>query len=318
MRDEQRRSPVRPPLNEAEQRLRDRLRQHVEALATAIGPRHMHAPGTMDAAASYIERELTQVAGERVTRHCFRVENDTADNLIMERRGTSRPDRVMIVGAHYDTVPDTPGADDNASAVAMLIEIARLLISRPPRRTLRFVAFANEEAPHHNMGTMGSDHYVRLCVADESVRIVGMISLEMVGYFRTEPGSQRIPPSMPRVMRHVLPKRGDFLAAVANPGSMRLLYTFWRGVRRARRRVMFLPIALPERIREITLSDHRAFWDAGVSALMVTDTSFLRNPHYHEPTDTPATLDFDRMARATVGVANGIAACAGIRARIRT
>lgn len=310
MRSESSPEPVSPPLNEAERATRDRLRRHVDALAGVIGARHMDAPGTLETAASYIERELTAVAGEPVIRHRFPVGTQHAENLLIERRGSRRPDRVVVVGAHYDTVPESPGADDNASAVAMLIEVARLLAGRRPGYTLRLIAFANEEAPHHNFGTMGSDHYAQQCLEEPDTRVVAMLSLEMVGYYRTEPGSQAIPPALPGFLRHVFPKRGDFLAAVANPRSAPLLLRFWRGFRRSRPRFPLFPIALPERIRDITRSDHRAFWERGFPALMITDTSYLRNPHYHEPSDTPDTLDYDRLTRATAATASGIAALA--------
>lgn len=172
MEDDFENMPVRPPLGEAELKLRERLRRHVDALAGVIGPRHMEAPGTLETAANYVERELTAVAGETVVRHRFPVGNDWAENLLVERRGTQRPDRVLVVGAHYDTVPETPGADDNASAVAMLVEAARVLAGRDAKYTLRFVAFANEEAPHHDLGTMGSDHYARHCAAKQGTRVM--------------------------------------------------------------------------------------------------------------------------------------------------
>lgn len=305
--------PVWPPLREAELKLRERLRRHVDALAGVIGPRHMEAPGTLETAANYVERELTAVAGETVVRHRFPVGNDWAENLLVERRGTQRPDRVLVVGAHYDTVPETPGADDNASAVAMLVEAARVLAGRDAKYTLRFVAFANEEAPHHDLGTMGSDHYARHCAAKQGTRVVGMLSLEMVGYYRTAPRSQALPTALPRITRHVFPRRGDFLAAVANPRSIPLLLRFWRGFRRSRPKFRVFPVALPQAVPDISRSDHRGFWALGIPALMVTDTSYLRNPHYHRPSDTPDTLDYDRLTRATLGVAGGIGRLAGVR-----
>lgn len=313
MRDDFDTVPVRPPLGESELELRERLRRHVDALAGVIGPRHMDAPGTLETAANYIERELAAVAGETVVRHRFPAGNDWAENLLVERRGTQRPERVIVVGAHYDTVPETPGADDNASAVAMLIEAARVLAGRDAKYTLRFLAPANEEAPHHELGTMGSDHYARHCAAEQGTRVIGMLSLEMVGYYRTAPRSQALPAALPGLVRHVFPNRGDFLAAVANMRSIPLLLRFWRGFRRSRPRFRIVPVALPEAVRDITRSDHRAFWALGIPALMITDTSYLRNPHYHQPTDTPDTLDYDRLARATLGVAGGIGRLAGIR-----
>jgi hypothetical protein len=133
-----------------------------------------------------------------------------------------------------------------------------------------------------------------------------MICLEMVGYYSTEPKSQQTPAGIPRYLRWAFPSRGDFLASVANFRSWRLGWKFRRGFKQAVRFPLY-SIALPERISEIRLSDNSSFWDQGYPAIMITDTSFLRNPHYHMSTDTPDTLDYVRMARATIGVAGGIA-----------
>ncbi len=285
----------RPPLSaNAEQRLTDRLRSHVNILAGLIGPRHLGKPKSLEAAATYIERQFTEI-GDTVVRQPYAVEGAEVANLVVERRGSSRPDQIVVVGAHYDTIPTTPGADDNASAVAMLIEVARLLVANPTRRTVRFVAFPCEEMPYFHSETMGSQQYARSCRV-RSDQIIGMICLEMVGYFSTSPGSQQIPPSIPRWLRWAFPRRGDFLAAVANLHSLKLLWSFRRGFKRSRSQLPLFSIALPERIHEIRRSDNSSFWDQGYSALMITDTSFLRNANYHEPTDTPETLDYRRLA----------------------
>jgi len=289
--------------NDDEQDLPGRLYTHVDRLAGLIGPRHLDKPNTMEVTATYIERQLVDL-GYYVDRHVYDVDASQVANLVAERPGTRRPDDVVILGAHYDTVPETPGADDNASAVAMLIEVARILQPSVFQRTLRFVAFACEEPPHYYTDTMGSQVYARQCRV-RGERIVGMLCLEMVGYYCTEPNSQQIPPGIPRSLRWAFPKRGDFLAAVGNLRSWRLGWTFRRGFKRASRFPLY-SIVLPETISEIRMSDNSSFWDQGYPALMVTDTSFLRNPHYHTATDTPNTLDYDRMAQATLGVAGGV------------
>jgi hypothetical protein len=137
-----------------------------------------------------------------------------------------------------------------------------------------------------------------------------MLCLEMVGYYTTEPGSQQIPPGIPRRLHWAMPKRGDFLAAVGNLSSKRLAWSFRRGFKQAVRFPLF-SICLPESISEIRLSDNSSFWDQGYSALMLTDTSFLRNPHYHLSSDTPETLDYERMAQVTLGVVGGVRRIAG-------
>jgi Zn-dependent M28 family amino/carboxypeptidase len=290
---------------DAEQRLTDRLRAHVDVLAGLIGPRHLGKPKALDAAATYIERQFAEI-GDSMTRQSYPVGNAEVANLVVERQGSHLPDQVVVVGAHYDTIPTTPGADDNASAVAMLIEVARLLAGNPMRRTLRFVSFPCEEQPHFYSNTMGSQQYARGCRA-RGDWVVGMICLEMVGYYSTAPGSQRIPPGIPRWLRWAFPRRGNFLAAVGNLRSMKLVWSFRRGFKRTSSPLPLFSIALPELIHEIRLSDNSSFWDQGYPALMITDTSFLRNPHYHEPTDTPETLDYPRLAQATLGVAGAVA-----------
>jgi Zn-dependent M28 family amino/carboxypeptidase len=290
---------------DGEQRLTARLRAHVDVLAGLIGPRHLGKPNALEAAATYIEKQFAEL-GDTVTRQCYPVGNAEAANLVIERRGSHSPGQVVVVGAHYDTIPTTPGADDNASAVAMLIEVARLLKANPMRRTLRFVGFACEEQPHFYSDTMGSQQYARACRARRE-QIIGMICLEMVGYYSTAPGSQRIPPSIPRWLHWAFPRRGDFLAAVANFRSLKLLWSFRRGFTRTCSMLPLFSIALPERIHEIRRSDNSSFWDQGYPALMITDTSFLRNPHYHQPTDTPETLDYQRLSQATLGVAGAVA-----------
>ena len=281
-----------------------RLHDHVELLAGRIGPRHFGVPSALDATVALITREL-ESGGYDVQRQPYPVEPHEAVNLVAELPGRDRPDQIVVLGAHYDTVETTPGADDNASAVAVLLECARMLRDCGPRRTIRFVAFACEEPPHFGTGDMGSQVYARRCrVANE--RIVGMLCLEMVGFFSSEPGSQQIPEELPRWTRPLFPKRGDFLAAVGNLRSLRLCWAFRRGFKRSVRFPLF-SICLPEFVESIRLSDNSSFWDQGYPALMLTDTSFLRNPHYHLASDVPDTLDCDAMARVALGVAGGVA-----------
>jgi len=283
--------------------LAERLHTHVDRLAGLIGPRHLGKPVALEAAATYIEREF-QSLDDVVERECYPVEGRQAVNLVATRTGNRRPHEIILLGAHYDTIATTPGADDNASAVAVLIEVARLLRSIPARRTVRFVAFACEEPPNFHTDTMGSQVHARGC-RERSEQIIGMLCLEMVGYYTDVRGSQQVPAAIPKFLRRAFPKRGNFLAAVANLRSWRLAWSFRRGFKRAVRFPLF-SIALPEVIHEIRMSDNSSFWDQGYPALMLTDTSFLRNPHYHRMTDTPDTLDYDRMAQVTLGVAGAM------------
>jgi Zn-dependent M28 family amino/carboxypeptidase len=290
------------------------LTRHVDWLAGVIGPRHLSKPAAFAAAAEFVERELAD-AGYAVSRQTYLAGGQQVANIVAELSGGKKKDEIVIVGAHYDTIETTPGADDNASAVAVMIEVARRMCQLQPARTVRFVGFACEELPYFHTGDMGSQVYARVC-RTLGERIRGMLCLEMVGYYSTGPGSQQVPPAIPRIFHGVLPKQGDFLAAVANLRSVRLLRRFRRGFKRAVRFPLF-SIALPEAITEIRFSDNSSFWDRGYSALMLTDTSFYRNPHYHLPSDTPDTLDYERMAKVTIGVVGGACAVAGLSDRLR-
>ncbi len=257
----------------------------------------------MEAAANLIEKELSS-GGDVVERQTYAAGGMNVANLVVERRGTSRPEEIVILGAHYDTIAETPGADDNASAVAVLIEAARLLRGRSFSRTVRFVAFACEEPPHFYTGTMGSAVYARRC-RERNEKIIGMLCLEMVGYYSDRPGSQKMPPEIPHFFSPLFPKAGNFLAAVGNLKSARLCWNFRRGFKRTIRFPLY-SIVLPEAVNSIRLSDNGSFWDQGYPALMLTDTSFLRNPHYHLPSDTPESLDYERMGRVAIGVAGAV------------
>jgi Zn-dependent M28 family amino/carboxypeptidase len=283
--------------------LKEGLFRHVDCLAGLIGERHLGKPAAFAAAATYVEQQFASV-GYSPTRETYMASGHQVANIVAELPGGDRKNELVILGAHYDTFGTTPGADDNASAVAVMLEVARLLQPTTPARTVRFVGFACEEPPHFYTGEMGSQVYARQCKA-RGEKIVGMLCLEMVGFYSTEPGSQRIPPGIPRALHWAIPKRGDFLAAVANLHSICLLWQFRRGFKHSVQFPLFT-FALPESIHEIRLSDNSSFWDQGYPALMLTDTSFLRNPHYHLPSDTPETLDFERMTLVTLGVAGGI------------
>lgn len=296
-------------LREQSGELASRLQKHVDVLAGLIGPRHPGKPHTMDAAAAYVEKQLAASGGE-MSRQTYTLPEMNVSNIILERRGTTRADEIVIVGAHYDTVPETPGADDNASAVAMLIEVARLLAGVKTKRTVRFVSFPCEEPPNFYTQTMGSDQYARGC-HERKEKIVGMICLEMVGYFSDDPESQRCPEEIPKLLRRFFPRRGDFLAAVGNMHSIPLVLQFRRGFKR-KSNMRLYSINLPEKVHSIRLSDHSSFWDYGFPALMVTDTSFFRNPNYHKASDLPATLNYPKMAEGCCGVAGAVAQIARV------
>lgn len=284
--------------------IENNLRLHVDRLAGLIGPRTLSKPKTIQATIGYIEGQWSEM-GYRCRRECYDAMGDEATNLIVERPGTKRVDEIVLLGAHYDTVFNTPGADDNASAVAVLIEVSRLLREHTGKRTARFVSFACEEPPYFHTDSMGSQHHARQS-RQRGDNIVGMLCLEMVGFFSLSKGSQAVPTGIPRWMHPFFPQRGNFLAAVGNLQSKALCWNFRRGFKRGTRRMPLFTICLPEAIHEIRLSDNSSFWDHGYPALMLTDTSFLRNPNYHQASDTPETLDYPRMTEVTLGVVSAM------------
>ena len=205
------------------------------------------------------------------------------------------PQATIVVGAHYDTVPGSPGADDNASAVAALIELAGLLGRE--RLPIRFVAFANEELPYFMGPDMGSWVSAKRS-RDRGEKLCAMLSLEMLGYYSDEPGSQRYPAPLGLFY----PDRGNYIAFVGDLGAFRLVRKcFLKFKKNSSFPAQWL--SGPASIPGVTHSDHWSFRNLGFPAIMVTDTAYNRNPHYHQASDTPDTLDYPRMAAVTLGLA---------------
>lgn len=284
-------SPFAPP-----DQLARRLQRHVEFLALEAGPRHPLAYDRLERARGYLE---SQFEGMGYPLHFdeYPVEGRLVGNVIAEKPGTSPSPRVLVIGAHYDTVPGTPGADDNASGVACLLELARWLRRRPLQQSLRFAAFTLEEPPYFRTPQMGSLVHARRCRERGEV-VQGMISLEMVGYYRQGKGSQRYP--LP-FMNWFYPDQGNFVAVAGNFRSRRLVRAVSRGLRESTS-LAVESTAFPL-VPGVGLSDNWAFWQMGYPALMITDTSFFRNPHYHLPSDLPDTLDYSLMAELVSGLA---------------
>ncbi|MHC5024943.1 MAG: M28 family peptidase, partial [Planctomycetota bacterium] len=206
-----------PPLTAEQAALADELRQDVEAIAGDIGPRHVFSPRELADAASYLQTALRD-AGYAVERQTFDVSDVACANLVVEVAGAAAADEIVVVGAHYDTVEGSPGANDNTSGVAATLALARRFAGTAPDRTLRFVLFVNEEPPFFQTADMGSVRYARRC-RDRGERVVGMLSLETIGCYSDEPGSQRYP--FP--MGLVYPSTGNFIGFVGNVGSRRLV-----------------------------------------------------------------------------------------------
>ena len=277
-----------------------RLRAHVEELSVRIGPRSVLDYANIEAAQRYIVAALKE-HGHDPALQTYDYRGRPYSNVIVTIPGTAKKDETILVGAHYDTVDGTPGADDNASGVAVLLEICRRLKGFAPARTLKMVFFVLEEPPVFRTEFMGSAVCAREAKA-AGERIGAMISLEMLGYYSDRKGGQAFP--LP-LMGLVFSTTPDFIAVVGNLGSAGLV----RRVAGSLKRGSDIPVeslAAPAFVPGIDFSDHRSFWKMGWPAAMITDTAFYRNPNYHGEGDTIATLDFDRMGRLLRGLVRTI------------
>lgn len=292
--------------------IENRLRKHVDMLAGVIGERNVpYRYGALEASARYIE-DTFRALGYAPLAQEFAAYQKPVRNIEAEIPGCKNPDRIWIVGGHYDSIDGSPAADDNASAVAGVLEVARLLANSKPRDTLRFVTFVNEEPPFYKGPDMGSIRYAKRC-KERNENIAGMINFEMIGFYSDEPNMQQYPPPFNRrPWGWFVPKRANFIAFCGDPHS------FWltRRCKRLFRKSIRFPatwIAAPDRIAGHGMSDHWSFWQEGYRAVMVTDTAFFRNPHYHQKTDTPDTLDYPRMSKVVAGLAGMIRRLSGGR-----
>jgi hypothetical protein len=284
-----------PLLSREQEATVEAMKRDVQRLAGDIGERNVFLPVLLRASADYIERELHE-AGYAVISQRFEVRDVECRNLIVEIPGQSLPDEVVVVGAHYDSAQGSPGANDNGSGIAALLALARSWAGSEPARTVRFVAFVNEEPPFFQTEKMGSLIYARHC-REQGDQVVAMLSLETIGYYDSAQGSQKYP--FPVGIFY--PSRGDFIGFVSNtrnaPLVRRCLETF-------RRHTAFPSEggALPGFLPGVGWSDHWAFWQQGYPALMITDTAPFRYPYYHTASDTPDKLDYERMARVLTGL----------------
>lgn len=279
--------------------LAERLRAHVLRLAGEIGERNVWRPQALHAAAGYI-RDQWQRQGHTVTAQGYTAYEVHSENLEITLGGTPQPSQIIVVGAHYDSVRGSPGANDNASGVAALLEIGRMLKDAGLRRTLRLVAFVNEEPPFFFWGEMGSGVYARAArKRGDDIRL--MIALEMLGAYSDAPGSQRYP----LFLGWFYPDRANFIAFVSNVESRHAL----KRTVAAFRSVSAFPaesLAAPAIVPGVSWSDQLSFWREGYPAIMVTDTAFNRYPHYHTRQDTPEKIDYARMAQVVEGLAKTI------------
>ena len=283
------------PLSEKEKTISSSLHDHVDELAGKIGERNIRLPSKLHSAAAYIEK--TWLEQDYTVRHQkYDARGVESVNLEIVLPGTSLADEIILIGAHYDSVPGCPGANDNGSGVAALLEISRLLGSRKFARTIRLVAFTNEEPPFFLRRDMGSKVYASRA-RQRKENIVAMLSLETMGYYSEAPFSQ----SYPFPFSFFYPHTANFIGFVGNLGSRHLVK---QSLGAFRRHTKFPSegTAAPGWITGIGWSDHWSFWREGYRAIMVTDTALFRYEHYHTPEDTPDKIDYNRLARVTNGL----------------
>lgn len=272
------------------------LYAHVKALSADIGSRSVYEYERLDAAKDYIITSLSAM-GHKPELQTYLYEGKSFSNIIVTITGKDRPREVVLIGAHYDTYAGTPGADDNASGVAVLLELCRFLKSDQPGRTIKFVFFTLEEPPVFRSEFMGSAVYADRA-HEKGENIVAMLCLEMVGYYSDQKGEQGFP--LP-LMRLFYPTTPNFIAVVGNLGSRRLVYDVADSLRKEGG-VSAKTMATFSYFPGVDFSDHRSFWKHGYPAVMITDTAFFRNPNYHGETDTIETLDFKKMEALLPGL----------------
>jgi Zn-dependent M28 family amino/carboxypeptidase len=282
-----------------------RLREHVVHLAQTIGERNVYRPDALHAAEDYIRRTWRE-QGYDVVAQDYVAHHVRSANLEITRRGFVRPDEILLIGAHYDSVRGSPGANDNGSGVAALLELSRLFADVVSARTVRFVAFTNEEPPFFLLGRTGSAQYARAARRrDDDIRL--MIALETIGSYSDAPRSQAYPP----LFRYFFPERANFIAFVSNFRSRRELRRLVSAYRDATDFPMQF-VATFAAVPGVAWSDHLAFWRQGYRALMITDTAFYRYRWYHTQYDTQDKLNYAEFARMTSGLFKALRALSDV------
>lgn len=275
------------------------LQHHVEMLSVKL-PHRAPVPDLIEPTAQYIYAELSRFSDD-VSFKNFEVDGETFKNIIARFGPRSDQSPVYIIGAHYDSEHGNPGADDNASGVAGLLELARLFSQRPPQVPVELAAYVLEEPPYFRTKSMGSFQHAK-SLLDNNREVALMISLEMLGYYSDDPNSQKYP--LPG-MNLLYPDSGNFIALVGRLSDPFIM----RKYKKAFTHSTDLPVYsmnAPALLPGVDFSDHLNFWRFDFPAIMITDTAFYRNPHYHKSSDTPDTLDFERMAKAVDGVFGSI------------
>ena len=284
-----------PLLSSKQEDIKKQLYQHVYKFSNDIGMRNMDNYRGMLDAADYIDAEFTKM-GYTIIRQEYLVDNKIATNIIAEKKGTTKQDEIVVIGAHYDSLEYTVGANDNASGVAGMLVIANEFRTMKFSRTVRFVAFANEEPPYFKQETMGSYVYAKSCRA-ENANIIAMFSLESIGSYSNDASTQ----NYPVFLNLFYPDSGNFIAFISNSDSRHVLY---RTIRMFRETSKFPSEGLiaPAKLPGVDWSDHMSFWNVGYKAVMITDTATYRDRNYHTYSDTIEHIDFESTARVVSGL----------------
>jgi Zn-dependent M28 family amino/carboxypeptidase len=292
-----------PPITEIEKSYSDQLKHDLKNLGSDIGERNVFIPTKLNEAATFLENSFTE-AGYKPKRQTFKVLGENVSNIEVEIKGVSKPEEIVIVGAHYDSILGSPGANDNGSGAVAVLALSRSFYGKKMHRTLRFLEFVNEEPPffqEYEEKGMGSWEYARRC-RKKNEKIVAMLSLETIGYFSDIAGSQKYPPPF----NFFYPTIGNFIAFVGNISSRNLTRQAI-GIFRAESKFPSEGIATFQFIPGIGWSDHWSFWKEGYPAIMITDTALYRYPYYHTNEDTIEKVDYNRLGRVLVGLEKVIA-----------
>ena len=289
-----------PKLTAEQIKVRDFLKSDLARLAGLIGERNVQHPENYAAAALFLEKSLGEM-GYDVKRQEYRAGGHPCMNLSASVPGNDKAGQIVVVGAHYDSLSGSPGANDNGTGVVATLALARMFAKHKPVRTLRLVFFANEESPYFQTSQMGSLVYAKACRAKEE-NIAAMLSLETIGYYSDVKNSQQYPAAL----RSFYPSTGNFIAFVGNTRSKELV-TQSIAAFRAHAKFPSEWAALPAQYGDIGRSDHWSFWQVDYPAIMVTDTAPFRYPHYHRASDTIDKIDYDRMARVVSGLESVVA-----------
>jgi len=291
-------------------KLAEQLKRDVEYLADKIGPRNLTEYSNLRKAADFIESSFSDM-GYKVNKYGYKAkpgliskqawgdtQNQIYSNIEAELKGTVHPEQIVILGAHYDSVPLSKcrGANDNASGVAGVLAMARLFAKEKPKRTIRFVAFANEEPPFFHTESMGSFVYAKQC-REKKENIIAMFCLDTIGYFSEEDGSQNYPPPL----QLFYPSKGNFIAFVSNMSSVGLLRKSIE-IFKANSPLPAEGAAVPGIVPGSNWSDHCSFWQNGYSAVLITDTAIYRYPFYHQNNDNSDKINYNKTAQLIKGL----------------